>query len=302
MYFIGLDLGGTNVKGLLIDAKGEIVKQHYIATQDSSDGSWRNNVLEMVVFLKTDLDQPITAIGLSAPGLPNETNDRIVFMPSRLAGIENFIWTDFLGHVTYVLNDAHAALMAEATFGVAQNKQNVVLLTLGTGVGGGLLINGELYQGLGQMAGHLGHISIDANDDEPNIVGMPGSLEYAVGNYSVKKRSFGRFESTWELVEAHKKGDFWATHVWLGSIRKLSVAIASLINALSPEMVVLAGGITLADESLFEPLSQFMAIFEWRAGGKQTPIVQAHFGDMAGAMGAAGFAIQQFNKTIFKNQ
>jgi glucokinase len=293
MYFIGLDLGGTNVKGLVIDSKGEVVKQHYIATQDTGDGTWRQNVREMVESLKTDLNQPITAIGLSAPGLPNEQNSCISFMPNRLAGIENFVWSDFLGHNTYVLNDAHAALMAEAAFGVAKNKKNVILLTLGTGVGGGLLINGELYQGLGQMAGHLGHTCINANDDEPNIVGMAGSLEYAVGNYSVKKRSFGHFESTWDLVEAHKKGNYWATHVWLDSVRKLSLAIASFVNALSPEMVVLAGGITLAEESLFEPLAQFMSIFEWRAGGKQTPIVQAHFGDMAGAMGAAGFALKK---------
>ncbi len=103
----------------------------------------------------------------------------------------------------------------------------------------------------------------------------------------------GRFENTWELVEAYKKRDNWATYVWLDAVRKLSIALASFMNLLSPEMVVLAGGITLADESLFEPLSQFMSIFEWRAGGKQTPIVQAHFGDMAGAMGAAGFAIKK---------
>ncbi len=293
MYFIGLDLGGTNVKGLVIDSKGEVFKQHYIATQDSGNGSWQQNVLEMVEYLKQGLSHDIIAIGLSAPGLPNDRNSCIAFMPSRLAGIENFDWTDFLGYSTYVLNDAHAALMAEAAFGVAKGKKNVVLLTLGTGVGGGLLINGKLYQGLGQMAGHLGHTSINANDDEPNIVGMPGSLEYAVGNYSIKKRSFGRFESTWELVEAYKNGDHWATLVWLDSVRKLSIAIASLINALSPELVILAGGITLASEALFEPLYQFMDIFEWRAGGKHTPVVQAHFGDMAGAMGAAGFAVQK---------
>ncbi|WP_428661533.1 ROK family protein [Runella sp.] len=293
MHIIGIDLGGTNVKGIVIDETGTILKQHYVATQDTGDTTWRVNVLEMVLYLKSWLQGPVAAIGMSAPGLPDEHNSCIAFLPNRLNGLENFIWTHYLGEKSFVLNDAHSALMAEAAFGVAKGYKNVVLLTLGTGIGGGLLINGQLYQGLNQMAGHLGHFSLNATDDEVSIIGMPGSLEYAIGNYSVAKRSKGRFESTWELVEAYRKGDAWATLVWLTSLQKLAVALSSLINAFSPELIVLAGGITFADGALFEPLKQYMDLYEWRPGGKQTPIVQAHFGDMAGAIGAAGFALSK---------
>ncbi len=293
MKYIGIDLGGTNVKGIIIDELGNIIKQHYIATQDNGDMTWRVHVLEMVLYLKNWLQEPIAAIGMSAPGLPNESNTCISFLPNRLNGLENFIWSDYLGDQTYILNDAHAALMAEATFGVAKGYKNVVLLTLGTGVGGGILINGSLYQGLGQMAGHLGHISVNANDSDHSIVGMPGSLEYAIGNYSIKSRSLGRYESTWELVESHKKGDHWATYIWLHSIHTLAVSCSALINVLSPEMIILAGGITMSDNALYEPLHTFMDKYEWRAGGKKTPIIQAYFGDMAGAIGAAGFAIER---------
>lgn len=293
MNIIGIDLGGTNVKGLVITQTGEVIKQHYIPTKDTGDGSWRNNVKEMADYLQAYLGEPASGIGLSAPGLPDAQNRCISFLPNRLNGLENFMWGEYLNAPTYVLNDAHAALMAESVFGAAKGKDNVVLLTLGTGVGGGILINGQLYQGLAQMAGHIGHLSVDSATDELSILGMPGSLEYSVGNYSVSKRSMGKFESTFELVEAYKKGDPWASYLWLTSLRKLALAICSLTNTLSPQLVVLAGGITLADQDLFEPLKAFMDIYEWRPGGKQTEVVQATYGDMAGALGAASFVLKK---------
>jgi glucokinase len=292
-YTIGIDLGGTNIKGVLVDTEGQILKKHFIPTVDNGDGKWRDNVKQMAIFLKNEATQlrgDINGIGLSAPGLPDEKNRCIAFLPNRLSGLENFDWSHFLNEKTYVINDAHAALMAEAAFGIAKGKKNVVLLTLGTGVGGGILINGQLYQGLAQMAGHLGHIVVDSQSDTPSITGMVGSLEYAIGNYSVEQRSLGRFPSTAALVEAHIKGDFWATYVWLTSVRKLALALVSLSNALSPELIAVSGGITLADKALFDPLNQFMDLYEWRPGGKQTIIKKAHFGEMAGAIGAAAFA------------
>lgn len=293
MVVIGIDLGGTNIKGVLVNEAGEVLKQHYIPTQDDPQGHWRGNVLAMVRYFQSYWQGPIEAVGLSAPGLPDATNQSIDFMPSRLPGLEKFIWQEYLGLPTWVLNDAHAALMAEASFGVAKDHKNVVLMTLGTGVGGGLLIHGELFQGLSQMAGHLGHMTVDARDDEYSITGMPGSLEYAIGNYSVERRSRGRFTSTWELVEAYRNGDPIASYTWLASIKALAAALSSLINILSPDCIVLAGGITLAEDALFGPLGDFMDYYEWRPGGKSTPIVQAYFGDMAGAIGAAGFTLKK---------
>lgn len=294
MVVIGIDLGGTNIKGVLLNETGEVLKQHYIPTQDDPEGLWRENVRAMVQYFQSYWQDPIDAVGLSAPGLPDALNQTISFMPGRLPGLEKFFWGEFLNLPTWVLNDAHAALMAEASFGVAKGYKHVLLLTLGTGVGGGILINGQLYQGLGQMAGHLGHMTLNVHDDECSIVGAPGSLEYAIGNYSIDRRSKGRYSSTWELVEAYRKGDSFATYTWLASVKSLAVGLSSLINAFSPECIVLAGGITLADDALFGPLRDFMEVYEWRPGGKSTPLVQANFGDMAGAIGAAGFAIRNY--------
>jgi glucokinase len=191
------------------------------------------------------------------------------------------------------LNDAHAALIAESKFGVVKGYKNAVLLTLGTGVGGGILINGELYQGNKQRAGHFGHISINPHDDELSIIGMPGSLEYAVGNYSVNRRSLGRFKTTLELVKAYNEKDAFASWLWLDMVRKLALTIVSFTHSLSPEIIVLAGGITQAGDDLFKPLQQFVDLYEYSPNNKKTPIVTAKFKDMAGAIGAAAFAFDK---------
>jgi glucokinase len=190
------------------------------------------------------------------------------------------------------LNDAIAAMMAEARYGAARGRKNVVMLTLGTGVGGAILIDGKPYQGAFQKAGHLGHMVIDS-DGESDIINMPGSLEDAIGNCTIEKRSMGKFTSTHQMLEAYKTGDPFAAYTWLTSVRKLAIGIASLTNILSPEMVILGGGITEAGDDLFLPLQDFLGRYEWRAGGNQTTIVKAEYGDLSGAVGAACFAREQ---------
>jgi glucokinase len=291
-YVIGVDLGGTNIKSIIIDSSGTILNEVRIPTDDGTD-NWIPNVHNAVSQLIKNFNGTIEGIGLAAPGLPNDKNTCIEHLPNRLKGLEGLLWQDLLQLKTYVINDAHAATFAEKRFGVAKGIENFILLTLGTGVGGGIVINGKLVQGLSQMAGHLGHTLINDSDTEKSILGMPGSLEFAIGNYSVSKRSAGRFNSTFDLVEAHKKGDYFATHVWLKSIHKLALAMCSMINMLSPETIVLSGGITKAGATLYEPLRAFLDVYEFRPSGKQTRILQAKFDDLSGAMGAAGFAFEK---------
>ncbi|MFD2937967.1 ROK family protein [Spirosoma flavum] len=291
MNAIGIDLGGTWIKGVLMDIDtGEVVKQLYHPTTGEKD--WKQAVFETVANLRDHSQGLVEAVGLSAPGLPNETNQYIAFMPVRLSGLEGFHWGHFLNDTVHVINDAHAALVAESRFGIAKSYRNVVMLTLGTGVGGGILIDGKLYQGNFQKAGHVGHIAVDGESVQ-DVTGMPGSLEDAIGNATIEKRSLGRFTSTYELLEAYKKGDYFAQWLWLSSVRKLAVGISSLINCFSPDLVVLGGGITQAENDLLLPLAEFMNLYEWRPGGQTTPIKIAQFGDMAGAIGAASFAIQR---------
>lgn len=288
---IGVDLGGTRIKAVALDQTGQALFEHYYPTNDGDDKIWKNAVKDGVQVLKSKAGVSDTVVGISAPGLPNSENSAIGFMPGRLQGLENFIWSDFLETKAFVLNDAVAAMMAEAKFGAAKNKKNVIMLTLGTGVGGGILIDGKPYQGAFQKAGHLGHLTVDSNG-EPDIIGIPGSLEDAIGNCTIAKRTGGKFTDTLDLIQAHRNGDKFASETWLKSVNKLAVALASLTNILSPETIILGGGITEAGEDLFHPLESLMEKYEWRTGGNKAEIVKAEYGDLAGAVGAACFAHQ----------
>jgi glucokinase len=290
---IGIDLGCTNIKGVLLDEDGIIVEQLRQETNEQDEQHWKSAVSSMIKILKSKSSSTIIPIGLSAPGLANSDNTCISFMPGRLPGLENFSWSDFTGEKIYVINDAHAALMAEAAFGAARGLQHAILLTLGTGVGGGILINGQLYQGLSQMAGHLGHTTVDADHPGIDVTNMPGSIEDAIGNLSISQRSLGKFNTTFELVEAYKRGETFAVWLWLSSVRKLAISIASAINVLAPEVVIIGGGISLAGDDLIKPLQDFLDLYEWRPGGKKTHVKLAQFSDLAGAMGAAGFALSK---------
>ncbi|MEZ4774605.1 MAG: ROK family protein [Bacteroidia bacterium] len=296
---IGIDLGGTRIKGVLIDEKGNLLSEKERLTLDhqsqpSSDvfTPWQEGVRQVVDDLKQSAAHTVDAIGLAAPGLPDKNHRCINFMPGRLQGLEGFVWADFLGEKKLpVINDAQAALWAETKLGAGKGVENVVLLTLGTGVGGGMLINGRYCEGFLQRAGHLGHFSMDAESEIQGISNMPGSLEDAIGESTIKRRTFGRFDTTVDLVNAYEAGDPLAAYFWLNSVRKLAIGIAGIANMISPECVILGGGITRAGNALFEPLSAFLDIFEWRPNNQAVQIVPAAFSDLAGATGAALYAL-----------
>lgn len=292
---IGIDLGGTRIKGVALDQEGNQLEQVYTPTQDNAGQHWKTAIKETVNKLQQKLQGNPHVIGISAPGIPDEHNAAISFMPGRLQGLEGFNWTDYLNQKTYVANDAIAAMAAEAKYGEAKGIKHAIMLTLGTGVGGAILINGQIYQGAFQKAGHLGHMTVDS-EGENDICNLPGSLEEAIGNCSIEKRSLGKYTYTHQLLDDYRKGVPFACWLWLSSVRKLSIAIASLTNILSPEKIILGGGITEAGKDLFDPLASFMEMYEWRAGGNKVEIVKAKFGDLSGAIGAAGFALMKHDQ------
>jgi glucokinase len=213
-------------------------------------------------------------------------------MPGRLHGLEGFAWTEFLASPkpVRVLNDAHAALLGESGIGAARGFQNVIMLTLGTGVGGAAMVDGKLLRGAIGRAGHLGHTCLDPNGS-PDVCGTPGSLEFAMGNYSLKDRSGGHFQMTQELIKAYESGDARASVIWLKSVQILACAICSFVNILDPEAVIIGGGIARAGRALFDPLQKYLDPIEWRPGGARVKIVPAVLGEFAGAYGAAHNAI-----------
>lgn len=291
---IGIDLGGTQIKGVVIDVEGTILHQAYIATNDGEGEVWKKAIAITVQELQRKLGSTSACVGISAPGLPNKENTAIAFMPGRLEGLENFLWSQYLECPAFVVNDGIAALLAEAKTGAAKNSTNAVMVTLGTGVGGALLINRKPFQGSFNKAGHIGHMVVDCSGDA-DVTGMPGSLEESIGNCTIEKRSGGKFSSTLQLLSAYRAGDPFAETVWLTSVKKLALALASVSNLLSPDTIVIGGGIAEAGDDLFLPLQAWFNEFEWQPGGIRPSIVKAVHGEFAGAVGAACFAMDRDN-------
>lgn len=292
-YSVGVDLGGTNIKTVVVSPEGELLEYTTSDTADA-EGSWAATIKQNLQRIQQERKATPAHIGIAAPGLAASDGRSIAHMRGRLNGLEGLVWTDFLQTTSRVavLNDAHAALLGELWQGAAKGYRNVILLTLGTGVGGAVLADGRLIKGQIGRAGHLGHVTVNS-EGALDIVNTPGSLEQMIGNYNIRERTNGRFDSTRKLVEAHLAGDKEASAVWLRSVFHLAAAIASFINAFDPEIVIVGGGIAKAGVALFDPLAQHLDRFEWRPMGHRVPVISAELGEKAGAIGAAYHALLQ---------
>ena len=290
---LGIDIGGTWVKAVALTRGGSVAGERSMPTGDADDGSWRQRVHDLCDEMRVAFPQVCTA-GVCAPGVAAADSRSIAMLPARLRGIEGLGWGDFLGLPTAVLNDAQAALVGEARLGAARGTRDVVMLTLGTGVGGAVLADGRLLRGHRGRAGHLGHVSLDPCG-KPDIVGTPGSLEDAIGDCTVAQRSGHRFSTTKDLVVAAQAGDVEAARVWREAIRALAAALAGFINAFDPELIVLGGGVVAAGDALFAPLRADLKCFEWLVAGEPVRLVPAKLGARAGALGAAQHAFDIFS-------
>ncbi len=294
-YTIGIDLGGTNIKCVAMDMAGEKLFEDTRSTRDNCEQektspNWAQEIKQVLEDVKRKLGEHPSHVGFCAPGLAAADGRSIAYMPGRLQGLEGFDWSAFLQEDVYVVDDAKAALLGEIWKGSAQGLQDVIMITLGTGVGGAIFANNQLVRGHIGRAGNLGHISLDTSGD-PDVSGMPGSLENAIGNCTIKSRSNNRFTSTKELVEAAKNGDREAEQIWDLSMRKLACACAAYINILDPEAIIIGGGIAKAGGFLFEKLNRELEKVEWRPNNYAVKILPAELGEWAGAMGAAYNAI-----------
>ena len=282
---LGIDLGGTQIKAVLVDESGAVVRREARPTYDTGEDAraWA----ETIRTLADEMGAGV-AIGIAAPGLPARDQRSIAVMPGRLEGLQELDWTTFLGREAFVpvLNDAQASLLGEAWTGAARGLRNAIMLTLGTGVGGAILVKGELLRGHLGRAGHVGHMCLDVYGPR-SIAGMPGALECWIGNYNIAERTGGRFATTHETIAAAQMGDALAKDAWARSLRALACAIASLINIIDPEAVIIGGGIASAGDALFAPLQSELADVEWRPAGHAVPILPASLGEWAGAIGAA---------------
>ena len=291
-YALGIDVGATNVKAAAVTPDGRVLDQDCFETRDGEAPTWPGAAKQYVVRMKEKHGEP-RWLGIACPGLAARDGRTIAWMRGRMASVQGFDWTGHLerDEPVPVLNDGHAALLGEVWLGAGKGVKDAVLLTLGTGVGGAIMCDGKLLKGVIGRAGHVGHISLNP-DGEKDIVGTPGSLEDAVGECTIGRRSSGRFDSTPRLLRAVQNGDEGAKRIWLTSLKALAAGIASIINCVDPELVILGGGIARAGKLLMDPLDSYLEQFEWRPLGGRVRIELATLGEYAGAIGAARNAIQ----------
>jgi glucokinase len=288
---IGIDLGGTHIKAALLErGTGTLVQTRSLPTCDGewsgSEPLFAHRVRNLVHELEAVAGGGPLPVGLCAPGIAHPGGRYVDWMPGRMHGLEKFDWPVFLAREVRVLNDAHAALLGEAWVGSARGCQDVIMLTLGTAVGGAILSGGKLLRGHLGRGGHMGHISIHA-DGEQDAFQTPGSLDSFLGNQTLRQRTQGRYHSTDSLVAAALGGNSAAQVIWGDSVRYLAVAVASLINVLDPEMVILGGGIAGgAGDALLTPLQHYLDHYEWRPGGHRVRLLLASAGEWAGAIGS----------------
>lgn len=290
MWSAGIDVGGTNLKAIAVSAEGKLL--HRVSrtskTGVASAADWPLRARDAIAEFEHLLNSAPASVGVCAPGLAAANGRSIAHLPGKLAGLAGIDWTEALGRNAFVpvLNDAHAALVGEAWVGAATGRRHVVMLTLGTGVGGAVLVDGRLLRGTIGRAGHIGHMCLDP-EGAVSITGMPGAIEMMIGDCTVAARTGGKFASTADLVSAHRAGDPEASRIWLHSVRALACAVGSCINIFDPELIVIGGGIAHAGDALFTPLALELDRIEWRPGGHRVPVVRAALDEWAGAIGAA---------------
>ena len=292
-WILGIDLGGTGIKCGAFSLTGQLLASRLAPTRDGDVSAGEPAFLDEIRAAMLSLTQdfggvPPQRAGVAAPGLAARDGTHVAFMPGRLRGLENLHWQQALSfrEPVPVLNDAHAALLGEVWQGAARGRRDVILLTLGTGVGGAIICDGRLLRGHLGRAGHLGHMTVD-HHGPPTIAGTPGGIEVAIGNATVSERTGGRFTMTRDLAEAAQQGDAAAQAVWDESVHALAAHLAGLICALDPEIIVIGGGIAELDDFLFVPLRAALAGMEWRPHGQGVEIHKAALGNWAGAYGAA---------------
>ena len=304
MYKIGVDLGGTHIGvGLVQDCK--ILNTYY--TETPKDRDFTKTVRTMADAINTLLDKngikpcDCSGIGIGSPGVADEKTGNIVYSA-------NFNWHNtplrselqkYIDLPVAIANDADAAGWAEYLLGAGKGSQSCITITLGTGIGGGIVINGKLFSGGMSGGGELGHVTLVADGRECGC-GKKGCAEaYASATAMVKmareqladhpESILNKVEklNAKAVVDASREGDPLASKVFADYVNYLAHLIASIINLIAPQIIALGGGVAGAGEYLLEPLGKRVDELVLNKELPRAKIVCACMGSDAGILGAA---------------
>ena len=298
-WTVGVDFGGTNIKVGLVRADGRVVRTQLLSSKGiRRPASFTEGVSGVVESLAQSVGvraSQLCGVGVGAPG-PVDTARGVVHSMVNVSG-----WREVpLGRQLerrlrcrcVVDNDVNLVALGEWRFGAGRNARYLVCLTLGTGVGGGLLFEGALYRGASGAAGELGHMVIDPTGPRCGC-GARGCLEAHVGTaaiLSLGRRAIrqGARPLTPELIaHAAQHGNARARRVWVEVGRRLGIGLANLVNLLNPDRIIIGGGVANAWRFFYPTMMATMRSQAMDVPGRAVRVVRARLGNHAGIVGAA---------------
>lgn len=315
---LGIDLGGTTIKFGILTLEGEVQEKWAIETNTLENG--RHIVSDIVESLKHRLSlygltkDDFLGIGMGSPGAVDRTSKTVT-------GAFNLNWADTqevgsviekeVGIPFFIDNDANVAALGERWVGAGANNPDVVFVTLGTGVGGGVIADGNLIHGVAGAGGEIGHMIVDPENGFTCTCGNKGCLETvasATGVVRVARQLAEQYEgssaikaaidngdtvTSKDIFIAAEDGDKFANSVVERVSRYLGLAAANISNILNPDSVVIGGGVSAAGEFLRSRVEKYFVTFVFPQVKKSTKIKIAELGNDAGIIGAASLANQQ---------
>ena len=319
-YVVGVDMGGTKILAAVINGKGEIVQQAKTATKPKKgpDGVIKRIercIREAIDGAELETSQ-IRAIGIGSPGPLDPETGVIIFAP-------NLGWSNvplkakletIFGIPTCVDNDVNVGTLGEYAFGAGQGVKNLVGIFVGTGIGGGIILDGKLFHGINKTAGEIGHMIVDANGPRCGC-GNFGCLEAVASRTAITKElqkailkkgqkskllklNGGKLDQirSQAIAKAVKRGDKPTVKVMQRAGKYLGISVASIVHFLNPEMIVFGGGVIEAmRDSLLDPIRQAAAEYALPTTMDGVQIVKAALGDNAGVIGASVLARQRLS-------
>lgn len=300
-YIVGVDIGGTKVACVLADEQGNILARRWQPTR--AQEGWQAVVQQLFEMAEQVMDEVprhrIRGIGISCGG-PLDSRKGIVFSPPNLPGWDAVpikrIFEERFGLPARLENDANATALAEHRFGAGRGTRNMVFMTWGTGIGGGLILDGRLYRGTNDLAGEIGHTTILLGGPLCGC-GKHGCLEALASGPAIARRARELAQNApesavWQMaapdtvtaqhiVDAAVAGDTFARFVLAEAGTYMGIGIANVAQVLNPERVVLGTIAVKAGELVLEPLRHALKVHAWDWVREVLEVVPAQLGDRA---------------------
>jgi glucokinase len=309
---LAVDLGGTNVRAALVTGAG-VIRYHVAQPTRAAEGP--QPVIDRIVALVQDVIvhekvAPDVPIGVAAPGPLNPFTGVLYFAPNlpdwRDVQLRDIL-SEQLQRRVVVGNDGNAAALGEAMFGAGQHYGHVIYVGLGTGVGGGIVIDGRVVQGVHGLGGEVGHIPVDINGPRCHCGGI-GCIEAYAGGWAIARdgRLLVRSERSTAIQEAALDGPITAEAVAKAAAggdpaakgvferagRALGVGLAGLVNVFNPELIVIGGGIAAAGALILDTVRETISRYAMRQIAPDVTVVRSTLGTRTGILGAAALIFQ----------